>query len=69
LSEDADTTQNKQHPHYYIRDAPLSMRAALRNGHSAAGKLFEDMVRAMIKGSSSKQWTVRFFHILFIHVP
>ncbi len=71
--ETAATTHEKQHPHYYIRDAPLAMRAALRDGRntlpSAVGKLFEDMVREMIKNSSSTLWQVYFyfyFHISFV---
>jgi len=59
-----DTTTDKQHPHYYIRDAPLAMLAALKGGRntlpSAAGLRFEDMVRHMIKDSLSKELKVFF---------
>eukprot|EP00026_Physarum_polycephalum_P004011 Phypoly_transcript_04028.p2 GENE.Phypoly_transcript_04028~~Phypoly_transcript_04028.p2 ORF type:complete len:335 (-),score=51.21 Phypoly_transcript_04028:16-1020(-) len=39
LSKDAENARDPQHPHYYLRDAPLAMRAALQ----AAGALPKDI--------------------------
>jgi hypothetical protein len=62
LSEGAITSAKGNFSHYYLRDAPLAIRHALKSGKNslatASGRLFEDMVRDMIKEQSSNEWTV-----------
>jgi hypothetical protein len=63
LSKHAATTRQTQHPYYYIRDAPLAMLKALKGGHnlifSAAGLLFEEVVRDMLANSPSQDLEVK----------